>query len=127
LSWLERFESPQHIGYWIRTDAGILAGTISISEIVRGNFQSGYLGYYAFSPYNGRGYMTLGLRAVLADAFRKRGFNRLEANIQPGNEASRKLVQRLVFRKEGFSPRYLKIAGKWRDHERWALTKEEWR
>jgi ribosomal-protein-alanine N-acetyltransferase len=99
---------------------------ICISEIVRGNFQSGYLGYYAFAPHNGRGYMTRGLKAVLAAAFRKHGFHRLEANIQPGNEASRRLVQRLGFRLEGFSPRYLKIAGRWRDHERWALTKEEW-
>jgi len=125
-SWLKRVESPVHIAYWIRTDAGHLAGMICISEIVRGNFQSGYLGYYAFAPHNGCGYMTLGLKAVLGDAFRKRGFHRLEANIQPGNEASRRLVQRLGFRQEGFSPRYLKIAGRWRDHERWALTKEEW-
>src|SRR5262245_37821154 len=126
LNWLRRVESPIHMAYWIRTDTGDLAGMICISEIVRGNFQSGYLGYYAFAPHNGRGYMTLGLKAVLADAFRNHGFHRLEANIQPGNEPSRRLVQRLGFRKEGFSPRYLKIAGRWRDHERWALTKEDW-
>jgi ribosomal-protein-alanine N-acetyltransferase len=125
-NWLKRFESPVHIAYWVRTEDGHLAGMICISEIVRGNFQSGYLGYYAFAPHNGRGHMTLGLKAVVADAFRKRGFHRLEANIQPGNEASRRLVQRLGFRLEGFSPRYLKIGGRWRDHERWALTKEDW-
>ena len=126
-NWLSLFKSPVHIAYWIRTDSGDLAGMISIHEIVRGNFQSGYLGYYAFAPHNGRGYITLGLKAVVAEAFRKRGFHRLEANIQPGNTASRRLVQRLGFRKEGFSPRYLKIAGRWRDHERWALTREDWR
>jgi ribosomal-protein-alanine N-acetyltransferase len=36
------------------------------------------------------------------------------------------LVQSLGFRLEGYSPRYLKIAGRWRDHERWALLKDEW-
>jgi len=127
LNWLRQFKSPLQIAYFVRTETGDLAGMICISEIVRGNFQSGYLGYYAFAPYNGCGYMTLGLKAVVKEAFGKHRFHRLEANIQPGNEASRRLVQRLGFQKEGFSPRYLKIAGRWRDHERWALTKEDWR
>jgi ribosomal-protein-alanine N-acetyltransferase len=34
-------------------------------------------------------------------------------------------VERLGFRREGYSPRYLKIAGRWRDHVRWAILAEE--
>ena len=64
------------------TESGELAGAI-INEIVRGSFQLGYLGYYAFVPHNGRGYMTTGLRAVVSRAFRKLRLHRLEANIQP--------------------------------------------
>ena len=63
---------------------------------------------------------------MVSRAFRELRLHRLEANIQPDNEPSRRLVQRLGFRNEGFSPRYLKVAGRWRDHERWALTVEEW-
>jgi ribosomal-protein-alanine N-acetyltransferase len=103
-----------------------LAGAININEIVRGNFRSGYLGYYVFVPHNRRGYMTTGLRTVVSRAFRQLRLHRLEANIQPDNEASRRLVKCLGFKLEGFSPRYLKIAGKWRDHERWAVTAEDW-
>ena len=124
---LERLQSETHLGYWVCTEAGDLAGVININEIVRGGFCSGYLGYYAFVPYNGRGYMKRGLSAVLAEAFRRQRLHRLEANIQPDNEASRQLVQSCGFRLEGLSPRYLKIAGRWRDHERWAITVEDWK
>lgn len=124
---LKRLQTGAHLINWVCTEAGELAGVININEIVRGVFCSGYLGYYAFVPHNGRGYMSKGLRAVMRDAFRQQRLHRLEANIQPDNEASRRLVQRCGFRLEGFSPRYLKIAGRWRDHERWAITVEEWK
>jgi len=71
--------------------------------------------------------MTEGLQLVLRHAFRRLKLHRLEANIQPANTASIRLVRSLGFRKEGFSPRYLKIGGRWRDHERWALLVEDWR
>src|SRR5262249_54230743 len=108
-----------------RGDGAILA-VVNVSEIVRAAFQSAYLGYYAFRPHAGQGYMTEGLALVLRHAFRSLGLHRLEANIQPGNHPSRALVRGLGFRKEGFSPRYLKIGGRWRDHERWAIVREAW-
>ena len=88
-------------------------------------FHSAYLGYYAFEPFAGRGLMKQGLSQVVTHAFRKLKLHRLEANIQPGNAASKALVKTLGFRREGFSPRYLKINGRWRDHERWALLSEK--
>ncbi len=126
-AYLRRIRRPRHIGYWVLTPAGELAGVINLNEIVRGPFQGAYLGYYAFSPHDGKGYMTEGLAAVIREAFVVHRLHRLEANIQPGNLPSRRLVRRLGFRREGLSPRYLKIAGRWRDHERWALTIEDWR
>jgi [ribosomal protein S5]-alanine N-acetyltransferase len=126
-AYLERLRKETHLSYWVCTERGELAGVFNINEIVRGLFCSGYLGYYAFAPHHGRGYMKKGLRAVLSEAFGRQRLHRLEANIQPENEASRRLVQNVGFRLEGFSPRYLKIAGRWRDHERWAITAEEWR
>jgi ribosomal-protein-alanine N-acetyltransferase len=105
---------------------GAITGVVNVSEIVRCAFHSAYLGYYAFQPRAGQGYMTEGLALVLRHAFRRLGLHRLEANIQPGNRPSRALVRRLGFRREGFSPRYLKVGGRWRDHERWAIVREAW-
>jgi len=65
--------------------------------------------------------MREGLALVIADVVRRLRLHRLEANIQPANRPSIRLVRRLGFRREGYSPRYLKIGGRWRDHERWAI------
>jgi [ribosomal protein S5]-alanine N-acetyltransferase len=123
---VERARKTSNESRLVCTREGDLAGVINISEIVRGVFCSGYLGYYAFVPYDGCGYMRAGLAAVIRLAFHGYGLHRLEANIQPENSRSIALVQSLGFEREGYSPRYLKIGGRWRDHERWAIRSESW-
>jgi ribosomal-protein-alanine N-acetyltransferase len=108
-----------------RYDDAII-GFFNISQIVRRLFQSAYLGYAAGRPYAGHGYMGEAIQQVLAVAFVDLGLHRLEANIQPGNEPSLALARSAGFQREGFSPRYLKIGGRWRDHERWAILGEDW-
>ncbi len=101
---------------------GAIVGLININGIVRGRFQNAAISYAAFAPHSGQGYLTEGLGLVIRHAFGELRLHRLEANIQPGNHASIRLVQRLGFRREGYSPDMLFIDGAWRDHERWALT-----
>lgn len=121
-AYLVRAGSADQASFLLRhRSCGRLIGFVNVNNIVRGGFQSGYLGYGAFASHAGRGLMTEGLRAVVTVAFGDLGLHRLEANIQPGNARSIALVQRLGFEKEGFSRRYLRIDGDWRDHERWAL------
>ena len=98
-----------------------IAGVVNITQVIMGALCSGYLGYYAFTGYERQGLMREGLLQVLGHAFGTLGLHRLEANIQPGNLASIALVRSCGFAKEGFSPRYLRIQGMWRDHERWAI------
>jgi [ribosomal protein S5]-alanine N-acetyltransferase len=100
---------------------GDIVGVINANEVVLGAFRSAYLGYYVFSGFERRGLMRAGLRAVVRHAFRTLRLHRLEANIQPGNRASIALANSCGFSKEGYSRRYLKIGGRWRDHERWAI------
>lgn len=124
-AYLDRLREPTHTGYFLRAD-GRLVGVVNINNIVMGAFRSGHLGYYAFIGGEGRGYMAEGLRLVIDRAFGDLGLHRAEANIQPGNVRSIALVRRLGFTNEGFSRRYLLVAGEWRDHERWAITVEDW-
>lgn len=98
-----------------------IMGLINLNEIVRGSFQSAYLGYYIGQPFVHQGYMQEALTLVIQYAFNELQLHRLEANIQPENTASIALVKRCGFQKEGFSPRYLNIDGEWKDHERWAI------
>ena len=109
-----------------RVQDGALIGVFVLSQIFRKGFQNAYLGYYGSGENAGQGFMSEGLELLLEEAFGPLGLHRVEANIQPDNRASLALVERAGFRREGFSPRYLKIGGRWRDHVRYALLAEEW-
>ena len=109
------------------SENGKIIGTFNISGIVRGYFQSAYLGYEVFYPYQNKGYMSKGIALLLKQAFEELNLHRLEANIQPGNLASIRLVSNAGFVKEGFSRDYLRVGGlEWKDHERWAIVNASW-
>lgn len=122
-SFIERMAQPANASFLVcLRDGGDIVGVIDITNVVLGSFRSGYVGYNAFAGHEGRGLMREGLQAVISHAFRSLKLHRLEANIQPGNVRSLALARSCGFSHEGFSPRYLKIRGRWRDHERWAIV-----
>jgi len=124
---LERSDKEESVSVFIclLADCSII-GAISLSQIFRKVFQSAYLGYFIGARFANHGYMTEALELLLKYAFGQLKLHRLEANIQPGNAASIALVKRAGFKKEGYSRAYLKISGRWRDHERWAILAEDW-
>jgi len=125
-AYLQSRQAPGDDGFLLcEHQSGRIVGVINFNCIVRGFFQSAYLGYYIGASFAGQGYMTEGLKLAARFAFTEMNLHRLEANIQPKNIASIALVRKCGFRREGFSPRYLKVLGKWRDHERWALLADE--
>ena len=125
-AWFARTLTGPNVGLLARERAsGRLVGVVNINEIVAGAFLSAYLGYYGMSEFRGSGMMGEALLATVELAFGELGLHRLEANVQPANTASLALLRRAGFRKEGFSPRYLRIDGQWRDHERWALLADD--
>ena len=127
-SYVERNASDRYDRLLLRRRSdGALAGFLHLSEIVRGSFQSAFLGYGGVAALAGQGYMTEGMQLLLRHAFSTLGLHRVEANIQPGNRSSIALADRSGFELEGYSVRYLKVGGRWRDHERWAIRQESWR
>lgn len=124
--YLERYAQPTHDGsFVVMRGSDELVGIVNFNEIVRGNLQSAHLGYAVFAPHERRGLMGEALRLALRRAFGELRLHRVEANVQPENEPSIRLVRGIGFRREGLSPRYLRISDRWCDHERWALLADE--
>ena len=126
--YLARTRRTDHAALVVRRQSDmVLIGALELSQIVRGRFHSAYLGYWVGAPYAGQGFMTEAVGLALAHAFGSLRLHRIEANVQPDNAASLAIVRRLGFTREGYSRRYLRLGGRWRDHERWAILREDWR
>jgi ribosomal-protein-alanine N-acetyltransferase len=102
-----------------------IIGMIQCSGISWGEHRSAFLGYAMDKDYQAKGLMREGLAYFLKYLLNDFELHRVEANIMPRNAKSRKLVSHLGFRLEGLSTDYLKIAGRWEDHERWAFHTED--
>jgi [ribosomal protein S5]-alanine N-acetyltransferase len=122
---VQRATSDSHRGFLVvQRESDEIVGVINLGNIIRGPLQGAYVGYYAFAPHARKGLMCEGIQLVLKHAFRKLRLHRMEANIQRGNQASLRLARRCGFVREGFSRQYLKVNGRWKDHERWAILAE---
>lgn len=100
-------------------------GQLTIGNIVRRAFCSGYAGYWVDHRYAGRSITPIALALAVDHAFDKGGLHRVEVNIRPENKPSRRVVEKLGFREEAYHHRYLYIAGGWRDHLGYAITTED--
>jgi ribosomal-protein-alanine N-acetyltransferase len=104
---------------------GALVGQLTLGNIVRRAFCSGYAGYWIDSRVAGRGIIPTALALAVDHAFVAGGLHRIEVNIRPENLPSRRVVEKLGFRQEAYHERYLHIDGDWRDHIGYALTTED--
>ena len=126
INYIYRCQNDDFQGWVICHRHNQIIGVVNLSQIFYGGFQNAYLSYYADVDFAGQGLMFQGVSLAIDRAFHTLNLHRIEANIQPENLRSINLVRQLNFTKEGFSQKYLKINGEWRDHERWALTVENW-
>lgn len=104
---------------------GRLCGQMNVGEVVRGAFESAFVGYWVDRRLAGRGIAPLALAMVADHCFARLGLHRLEANVRPENAASLRVVAKVGFAPEGLRRRYLSIDGDWRDHLGFALLAED--
>ena len=102
-----------------------LVGGLNVGNVRRGIAQTGSIGYWIGAPYAGRGLMTDAVRAVTHFAFASVRLNRLEAACLPSNAASARVLAKAGFRLEGRARQYLKIDGRWQDHDLYALLHDD--
>lgn len=91
-------------------------GIIGLNNIIRGAFQSAFLGYKLDKIYVNKGYMSMAVALVVQYAFEELSLHRIEANVMPHNRASLRVLEKNHFINEGMSRAYLKINGVWEDH-----------
>lgn len=103
-----------------------LIGRVNLSNVVHRAWQNCTIGYSMDQLHNGKGYMTQAVALAISFAFEHAGLHRVQAAVMPWNIGSNRVVQKVGFRLEGLSLRYLQINGKWEDHNIYAITAEEW-
>jgi [ribosomal protein S5]-alanine N-acetyltransferase len=113
---LKRYERGTALPSVILDESGRVAGRITLSDIVRGPFQSCHLGYWVSEAENGRGLATSAVRDIIRVAFEELGLHRIQAGTLLHNAGSQRVLERNGFVRFGVAPAYLNIAGQWQDH-----------
>jgi len=97
-------------------DRDEIVGRVTLTNVVRGAFQSCNLGYWVSSTHNGRGLATAAVAEIMRVAFADLRLHRIEAGTLLHNVASQRVLERNGFVRFGLAPAYLRIAGSWQDH-----------
>lgn len=111
--------------YIFKKEENRIIGNIKLNNIVYGVFLSCFAGYKLDKKEQSKGYMTEALGEMVRIAFEEYKLHRIEANIMPRNKASIRVVEKAGFVNEGTSRKYLKINGKWEDHEHYVVLNED--
>ena len=110
-----------------KIDDKTLLGGINIGNVRRGVSQSASLGYWIGEKHSRNGYMKEALKILIPSLFVDLRLNRIEAATLEENIASKNLLKKIGFKKEGVLRKYLKINGNWRDHILYGLLENDFK
>lgn len=103
-----------------------IIGRITLANVVLGAWRNATLGYWVAADVGGRGHGAEAVGLICRFGFEEAGLHRIQPAVLPRNVRSRRVLEKNSFRLEGRALRYLNIAGRWEDHDLYALTLEEW-
>jgi RimJ/RimL family protein N-acetyltransferase len=106
-------------------DTGAIIGNVNLHRFFERNRRC-EVGYALAGAHQGRGYATEALTALIGYGFRELDINRFEADINPVNTASARVLERLGFRREGLMPERWITCGKTGDTAFYGLLKRYW-
>ncbi|HEY7104841.1 MAG TPA: GNAT family protein [Acidimicrobiia bacterium] len=125
-AWERQRQFDSAYGFGLVLHDRTLMGEISLGSVLRGPFQSSFIGYWIDEKHAGNGYVPEGVALLIRYGFETLGLHRMEAAIVPRNTSSRRVAEKLGLRDEGTARRFLQIRGEWEDHVRYAITAEDW-
>jgi ribosomal-protein-alanine N-acetyltransferase len=117
--------SALRLGIVLR-ESGELIGHIKLYAIMASNRRCD-IGYALAQAHWGKGYLGEAMQATLDYAFGTLGLNRIEADIDPRNDASEKLLLRMAFQKEGYMRERWIVNGEICDTAFYGLLKRDWK
>ena len=110
----------------MRVEGGDVIGNCTLWNFHRQNRRA-EVGYVLARPFWGHGYMHEAMGAMIDFAFRKMQLHRLEADIDPRNVASAKILERLGFQKEGLLRERWIVDGEVSNSALYGLLAAEWK
>jgi [ribosomal protein S5]-alanine N-acetyltransferase len=125
---LDKWETGSDYRFFIRaTDAdNAIVGQVGLTNLVRGAFQSCFIGYWIGKQYINKGYATEAVVLALEFGFEHLHLHRASLWIGTSNVMSLRVVEKLGLRFEGTAERALYLGDKWQDTHVFAITVEEW-
>jgi len=106
---------------WALDVDGVFRGQVTVGGIAMGSLRGGYIGYWIDQEVAGRGIMSTAVAMACDYLIGECELHRIEINIRPENEPSRRVAEKLGLRNEGIRADYLHINGRWCDHVSYVL------
>jgi RimJ/RimL family protein N-acetyltransferase len=120
-------DAGQHLPLAVlRREDQVLVGDVILFWHSR-EHRGGEIGYVFDPAHGGHGYATEAARELLRLGFDELGLHRIVGRIDPANDASRRVLQRLGMRHEAHMLSTEFLQGRWTDEDVFAILEDEWR